>query len=67
MTWVLIGIVVSVFCLYKVMRKNKEEREKKNWIPRGSSGWPLLGETLDFIACGYSSRPVSFMEKRAAL
>nr|WAW38272.1 CYP90C42 [Plumbago zeylanica] len=33
-------------------------------IPKGSVGWPLIGETLDFIACGYSSRPVSFMEKR---
>ncbi|KAL3527157.1 hypothetical protein ACH5RR_011813 [Cinchona calisaya] len=36
-------------------------------IPKGSSGWPIVGETLDFIASGYSSRPVRFMEKRAAL
>ncbi|KAL3525339.1 hypothetical protein ACH5RR_013711 [Cinchona calisaya] len=66
-SWVLIGIFVSGFCLYKVMKKNKEEKQRKNGIPRGSSGWPFLGETLDFIACGYSSRPVSFMEKRANL
>ncbi|KAK9164251.1 hypothetical protein Syun_005153 [Stephania yunnanensis] len=36
-------------------------------IPRGNQGWPFIGETLDFIACGYSSRPVSFMEKRKSL
>ncbi|KAI4330281.1 hypothetical protein MLD38_028581 [Melastoma candidum] len=36
-------------------------------IPKGSSGWPLLGETLDFIASGYSSKPVSFMDKRKSL
>ncbi|EPS63981.1 hypothetical protein M569_10797, partial [Genlisea aurea] len=36
-------------------------------VPRGSRGWPFVGETLEFIACGRSSRPVSFMEKRRAL
>ncbi|MQM09489.1 hypothetical protein Taro_042361, partial [Colocasia esculenta] len=36
-------------------------------IPRGSMGWPLIGETLEFVACGYTSRPVSFMEKRRNL
>ncbi|CAA7388060.1 unnamed protein product [Spirodela intermedia] len=41
--------------------------EERRRIPRGSKGWPLIGETLEFIACGYSSRPVSFMEKRRDL
>lgn len=36
-------------------------------IPRGTSGWPVIGETLEFIASGYSSRPVTFMEKRKSL
>ncbi|KAI3451008.1 hypothetical protein Pfo_007673 [Paulownia fortunei] len=36
-------------------------------VPRGSWGWPLIGETLEFIACGYTSNPVSFMEKRKSL
>ncbi|MCI45224.1 3-epi-6-deoxocathasterone 23-monooxygenase-like, partial [Trifolium medium] len=47
----------------KVMKKNM----KKGKIPKGNKGWPLLGETLDFIACGYTSNPVSFMEKRKSL
>ncbi|KAJ0515148.1 putative 3-epi-6-deoxocathasterone 23-monooxygenase [Helianthus annuus] len=33
----------------------------------GSMGWPFIGETLDFIACGYTDRPQSFMDKRRQL
>ncbi|XP_071717371.1 3-epi-6-deoxocathasterone 23-monooxygenase CYP90D1-like [Rutidosis leptorrhynchoides] len=33
----------------------------------GSMGWPFIGETLDFIACGYTDHPESFMEKRRLL
>ncbi|GLU22378.1 hypothetical protein SLE2022_384590 [Rubroshorea leprosula] len=33
-------------------------------LPLGSLGWPLLGETLEFISCAYSDRPESFMDKR---
>lgn len=40
---------------------------KKSGVPKGSLGWPFIGETLDFIACGYTSRPVSFMDKRKSL
>ncbi|KAJ0981649.1 hypothetical protein J5N97_009904 [Dioscorea zingiberensis] len=36
-------------------------------IPKGSLGWPLLGETLEFIACGYTSKPLDFMHKRRTL
>lgn len=48
----------------RVMMKNKK---KKGKVPKGNKGWPLLGETLDFIACGYTSNPLSFMEKRKSL
>ncbi|KAL2520477.1 3-epi-6-deoxocathasterone 23-monooxygenase [Forsythia ovata] len=44
-----------------------KREEEKNGVPRGSSGWPFIGETLEFIACGYTSRPVTFMEKRKSL
>ncbi|AEE86649.1 3-epi-6-deoxocathasterone 23-monooxygenase CYP90C1 [Arabidopsis thaliana] len=43
------------------------EEKKKGMIPNGSLGWPVIGETLNFIACGYSSRPVTFMDKRKSL
>nr|XP_043624753.1 3-epi-6-deoxocathasterone 23-monooxygenase CYP90D1 [Erigeron canadensis] len=38
----------------------------KNVI-HGTMGWPFIGETLDFISCGYTDRPQSFMEKRRLL
>ncbi|NP_001289920.1 3-epi-6-deoxocathasterone 23-monooxygenase-like [Camelina sativa] len=46
---------------------DEQEEKKKGMIPKGSLGWPLIGETLNFIACGYSSQPVTFMEKRKSL
>jgi 3-epi-6-deoxocathasterone 23-monooxygenase len=66
--WSLMGIFLCWWYLCakkenKVMKKNM----KKGKIPKGNKGWPLLGETLDFIACGYTSNPVSFMEKRKSL
>ncbi|KAJ0964499.1 hypothetical protein J5N97_025637 [Dioscorea zingiberensis] len=36
-------------------------------LPRGSLGWPFIGETLEFISCAYSPRPESFMDKRRLL
>lgn len=48
--------------------KEKNENSKRNMkVPKGNSGWPLLGETLDFIASGYTSRPLSFMENRKSM
>ncbi|KAM7520134.1 hypothetical protein LguiB_019096 [Lonicera macranthoides] len=40
---------------------------RRRRIIKGSRGWPLIGETLDFIASGYSSHPLSFMDKRQSL
>lgn len=63
----------------KMNMYNKQVKQKKkdqistctastsSKIPRGTSGWPVIGETLEFIASGYSSRPVTFMEKRKSL
>ncbi|KAL0726124.1 hypothetical protein Bca4012_022217 [Brassica carinata] len=47
--------------------QEENEKKKKGMIPKGSLGWPVIGETLTFIACGYSSRPVSFIDKRKSL
>ncbi|CAL1360770.1 unnamed protein product [Linum trigynum] len=36
-------------------------------LPLGSLGWPLVGETIEFISCTYSDRPETFINKRRAL
>ncbi|CAO2840173.1 unnamed protein product [Amaranthus hypochondriacus] len=36
-------------------------------LPLGTFGWPLLGETMEFISCAYSDHPESFMDKRRRL
>ncbi|GKU99237.1 hypothetical protein SLEP1_g12110 [Rubroshorea leprosula] len=59
--WVLLMCLVMGFFWYK------KKIEKKSRVPKGSLGWPLIGESLDFIAAGYSSQPVSFMDKRKLL
>ncbi|CAL5366319.1 unnamed protein product [Camellia sinensis] len=64
--WILTAIILGLSLLYKPKMK-KEGQPNKSEIPRGSSGWPFIGETLDFIASGYTSRPVSFMDKRKSL
>ncbi|OVA08717.1 Cytochrome P450 [Macleaya cordata] len=76
MNWVVLGIWVLVVIVgwywwwrmmskQMIMKMNKNLKEETGGeIPKGSSGWPFIGETLDFIACGYTSRPVSFMDKR---
>ncbi|XP_076885764.1 3-epi-6-deoxocathasterone 23-monooxygenase CYP90D1-like [Bidens hawaiensis] len=33
----------------------------------GTMGWPFIGETLDFVACSYTDRPQSFIDKRRLL
>ncbi|XAR73822.1 3-epi-6-deoxocathasterone 23-monooxygenase [Bertholletia excelsa] len=66
--WVFLGLVlVWSFCKFRERKDDQEEREKKRAVPRGRLGWPLIGETLDFIASGSSPRPVSFMECRKCL
>ncbi|CAO2830536.1 unnamed protein product [Amaranthus hypochondriacus] len=45
----------------------KKKSKSKSRVPKGSSGWPFIGETLDFIASSYTSKPVTFMHKRKAM
>ncbi|KZV15635.1 3-epi-6-deoxocathasterone 23-monooxygenase [Dorcoceras hygrometricum] len=71
-SWVFLVVIVSsvvVFYASKLLKnRGEDEREQKAFVvPRGNRGWPLIGETLDFIASGYSANPVSFMEKRKSM
>jgi len=63
---VVMGMLVMSWWIL-VCGKNDEKKAGKGKVPKGNSGWPLLGETLDFIASGYASSPVTFLEKRKSL
>ncbi|GMH06506.1 hypothetical protein Nepgr_008346 [Nepenthes gracilis] len=68
--WILMCFMASILIsgLSRYREYKRRERERERWgVPRGSLGWPFIGETLDFIAAAYTSRPVSFMEKRKSL
>lgn len=61
-------IVLCGFIMVKIKIKRKSKRKNGDLvIPKGSMGWPLIGETLEFISCGYTPTPVSFMDKRKRL
>ncbi|XWS42112.1 hypothetical protein CRYUN_Cryun17cG0140900 [Craigia yunnanensis] len=64
---VLMGIFVGWFWYNNKKKIKREVVENKSGVPKGNLGWPFIGETLDFIACGYTSRPVNFMDKRKFL
>uniref|UniRef100_A0A0A0KH50 22alpha-hydroxysteroid 23-monooxygenase n=1 Tax=Cucumis sativus TaxID=3659 RepID=A0A0A0KH50_CUCSA len=61
--WVFVCVILGWFLL----KKKKKIVENKDGIPKGNLGWPFFGETLQFISSGYSSRPVTFMDKRKSL
>ncbi|XP_061370912.1 3-epi-6-deoxocathasterone 23-monooxygenase CYP90C1-like [Gastrolobium bilobum] len=67
--WVLMGILLCwwFLCVKEENKVKKKKNKKKGKVPKGNTGWPFIGETLDFIACGYTSNPVTFMEKRKSL
>ena len=49
---------------YDEKMKKKKSKSSRSRVPKGCSGWPFIGETLDFIASSYTSKPVTFMHKR---
>ncbi|TYI88861.1 hypothetical protein E1A91_D03G012100v1 [Gossypium mustelinum] len=71
----LMGVVWFWYKMKKMMRKEDRGTNKSGGsggggggvVPKGNLGWPFIGETLHFIASGYSSQPVSFMDKRKLL
>lgn len=73
--WCLVAFLIGLIWYKKFNRttelKNpkigEEDCVRRGVVPKGNSCWPLIGETLEFIASGYSSCPVNFMLKRKAL
>ncbi|KAI9081275.1 hypothetical protein K1719_036775 [Acacia pycnantha] len=59
--WLIPPLCVAVLLLRLLRRPPKPKS------PPGTSGWPLLGETLHFLASAYTSGPLSFMHHRSSL
>ncbi|CAN6440620.1 unnamed protein product [Victoria cruziana] len=66
MTWSL-GVAVLAVLASSWWWYSRRRRDGKAGLPEGRLGWPIIGETLDYICHGYSSRPEDFMMKRRAL
>lgn len=70
-TFVLCGIVAAGWWLWVWWRKNmvysSSDSSRGAKIPNGSMGWPLIGESYEFIACGRASKPMSFMHRHRNL
>ncbi|XP_068668974.1 3-epi-6-deoxocathasterone 23-monooxygenase CYP90C1-like [Aristolochia californica] len=64
MNWIL--LVLSGFLSFLLFWFWRRQSERKQ-TPEGCLGWPLIGETIEFVACARSSNPLSFMQKRRAL
>jgi len=45
-------------------RSRRATKTEQAQLPPGSFGWPVVGETLDFVSCAYSPRPEAFVDKR---
>jgi len=65
-----------VVCLWALLSRRLISRERAAGgkeqavparLPPGSFGWPVVGETLEFVSCAYSSRPEAFVDKRRLL
>ncbi|KAM3245935.1 cytochrome 90D2 [Capsicum annuum] len=63
----LVIIIIIIFHKKNFFINHRVKGYKRNMkisLPLGNLGWPFIGETLEFISCGYSHSPESFMDKR---
>ncbi|XP_009617512.1 beta-amyrin 28-monooxygenase-like [Nicotiana tomentosiformis] len=52
-------LVITIFISFFLRRKKKTLN-----FPPGSSGWPIVGETLDFLRANREGKPEKFVEDR---
>ncbi|XP_054785114.1 3-epi-6-deoxocathasterone 23-monooxygenase CYP90D1-like [Prosopis cineraria] len=63
--WILFMTVFFLWFTVMLYDNRFKLRSKyRNQLPSGTLGWPLIGETIEFVSCAYSDRPESFMDKR---
>ncbi|MFS7934967.1 putative protopanaxadiol 6-hydroxylase [Helianthus anomalus] len=63
-TTVSLFVVVISFSLHLVFYKSKSAVKGK--LPPGKKGWPIIGESLEFLATGWNGHPEKFVLDRMA-
>lgn len=63
-TAILVGVAII---LHRIWIRPSRSWRLREQLPKGTLGWPLLGETLEFISSASSSHPETFMDKRRSL
>ncbi|KAM0020273.1 putative 3-epi-6-deoxocathasterone 23-monooxygenase [Helianthus debilis subsp. tardiflorus] len=66
-TVILYAAVVVIFIFINELRRPRKSLVAVKRTLSGTMGWPFIGETLDFISCGYTDHPQSFIDKRRLL
>lgn len=61
--FLLLSITLSTLFLYYHYHSKQKEPPMPS-LPPGSMGWPLLGETLNFLAAGREGKPEAFVYDR---
>nr|AOG74831.1 beta-amyrin 28-oxidase [Centella asiatica] len=60
----LLFVLLSVGLLYK--KKSSSSSKTGSPIPPGKTGWPVLGESLEFLSTGWKGHPEKFIFDRMA-
>ena len=56
-----LGVVALVLCFCSALLKWNELRYRRKGLPQGTMGWPVFGETTEFLKQG-----PSFMKNKRA-
>lgn len=54
-------VFISLHFITKTVKARKHRNLK---LPPGSFGWPIVGETLEFVKCGSEEKPERFIRER---
>ncbi|XP_057980513.1 beta-amyrin 28-monooxygenase-like [Malania oleifera] len=59
-------LLVSLFFLFYDNKNKSSSSSSSSPLPRGRSGWPFIGETLEFLSTGKKGHPEKFIFDRMA-